>query len=138
MYICISACIHDYDMILLTESLTRGPGTVYMYDDMMTRLWYDFTYRYTHMHDKCSQKASLMIFCTLYFSVIPLITFHALHTQYIFRTDPLSSGAAFHAAQVHPGELKILAEDVLAGLASSIFSGVLPSQIIMLWFHVPC
>ena len=102
----------------------------------MTALWHDFTYRYMHTYDKGFKRASLMIFCTLYFSMIPLTTFYALHTQYIFRTDPLSSGAAFHAAQVLPGELKTLVGDIPAGSASSSFSGALPSQSLMLWQFV--
>ena len=53
-----------------------------------------------HMYDKCFQRASLMIFRTLYFSMIPLTIFHALHTQYIFRTDPLSSGGCVSCPQV--------------------------------------
>ena len=36
---------------------------------------------------------------TVSFSVL-----YALHAQYIFRTDPLSSGAAFHATQVPTDE----------------------------------
>ena len=62
------------------------------------------------MHDLRSENkhlgilANVLTFCTVVPVMFPLSVFHALHAQYIFHTDPLSSGAAFHAAQVHPDE----------------------------------
>ena len=48
----------------------------------------------------------MVLLFTLRFLFV-LFFFHALHTQYNARTDPSSSGAAFHAAQVHPDELNL-------------------------------
>ena len=50
----------------------------------------------------------MLTFCIPYFDYDFVSVLSALHTQYIFRTDPLSSGAAFHATQVLPDELKLL------------------------------
>ena len=44
-----------------------------------------------------STYASRLFFAHSVLILILFITVSALHIQYIFRTDPLSSGAAFHA-----------------------------------------
>ena len=61
------------------------------------------------------QVTFFILYYALYFHTVDIpmfisyyVTVHALHTQYIARTDPSSSGAAFHAAQVHPDDLKLL------------------------------
>ena len=89
--------MHDDYMISFTESLTRGPGTLYAYYDLI--IWYWHAWYMIH-------RQVLIFLITILISInsssvmILSIVFRTLHAQYIFRTDPLSLGAAFHAAQV--------------------------------------
>ena len=66
-----------------------------------------------------------LILIMILFTVFP-----AFHTQYIFRTDPLSSGAASHATQVHPDDQKALLGAVQRNWRAPLPSGVSPSQSI--------
>ena len=120
--------------VCVISPLDSWPRHMWVWYNMICGRMYDlyFGFRYSGIW------VIMLTFCIPYCDYDFVSVLSALHTQYIFRTDPLFFGGCVSCHAGTPSWAEVIIADVPAEMASSILPEGCQVRVCLLWFLDVC